>query len=356
MMHASAPPRRAAYVHATPTAPILSLRHARTRRLRRLTYLLAALVLAGIALTLIVGQSITAPMDVLRVLIGQDVPGATFAVNDLRLPRALTGVLAGFGFGLSGAAFQMLLRNPLASPDVIGISAGAGAAAVGGIVFLGLSGVWVSFLSVAAALAVALAIYLLAWRDGVAGGRLILVGIGVSAMLNSFIAYALSKAPAWSLQEALRWLSGSLNGAALGQCLPLLATLVLLGGLLLAQTRALSALQMGDDMATSIGVRVGRSRILVVLSATGIIAVATAICGPIAFVAFLARPIASRVAQSGAPLLLLSALVGAVLVVLADFTGQILLPTRYPVGIVTGVLGAPYLLYLIVHMHRKGTS
>lgn len=356
MTHASASPHSAVYVRTTPSGQIARLRKTRNRRLLRLGWLLAALVLAGIALTLSVGQSITPPMDVLRVLIGQDVPGETFAVNELRLPRVLTGVLAGLGFGLSGAAFQVLLRNPLASPDVIGISAGAGAAAVGAIVFLGLSGIWVSVSAVAAALMVAVAIYLLAWRDGVAGGRLILVGIGVSAMLNSFIAYALSKAPTWSLQEALRWLSGSLNGASLEHCLPLIATLVVLGGLLLAQTRALSALQMGDDTATSIGVRVGHSRILVVLCATGIIAVATAICGPISFVAFLSRPIASRLAQSGAPLLLLSALIGALLVVFADFTGQILLPSRYPVGIVTGVLGAPYLLYLIVHMHRKGTS
>lgn len=332
------------------------LRQARRRGLLSVTWLIAGLVLGGIALTLTVGQSVTAPLDVLRVLWGAEVPGETFAVRELRLPRAIVGALAGASFGLAGAAFQVLLRNPLASPDIIGISAGASAAAVGGIVFLGLGGVWISVFAVVAALVVAAAIYLLAWRDGVAGGRLILVGIGVAAMLNSFVAYALSQAPSWSLQEALRWLSGTLNGATLVQGLPLAVALLVFGGVLLVQSRALAALQMGDDTAAAIGVAVPRTRLLVVLSAVAVIAVATAVCGPISFVAFLARPIASRLTRAGGPLLVLSALVGALLVVLADFTGQILLPARYPVGIVTGVLGAPYLLYLIVLMHRKGAA
>lgn len=355
-MHASAP---SAAVHPLPPQPqdrLRSLRRARARGLRRVTCLMACLLLGGMALTLTVGQSVSAPLDVLRVLAGGAVPGETFAVRELRLPRAVLGALAGLSFGLAGAAFQVLLRNPLASPDIIGISAGASAAAVGGIVFLGLSGIWTSVFAVLAALAVAALIYLLAWRDGVAGGRLILVGIGVAAMLGSFTAYALSRAPAWGLQEALRWLSGTLNGATLEQCLPLAAALVLFGGPLLAQSRALAALQMGDDTAAAIGVPVPRTRMLVVLSAVGVIAVATAVCGPVSFVAFLARPIASRLTGAGGPLLLLSALAGALLVVLADFTGQILLPGRYPVGIVTGVLGAPYLLYLIILMHRKGAA
>jgi len=330
------------------------LRARNARKVRRFTLLFLVVLVAGLALTLSVGQSVTAPMDVIRVLLGDGAPGDIFTVRELRLPRAVMGAVAGMCFGLAGSAFQVLLRNPLASPDIIGISTGASAAAVCAIVFFGVSGPLVSAVAILAALGVAVLVYVLAWRDGVASGRLILVGIGVAAMLQSVVAYSLSKAPTWGLQEALRWLSGTLNGATLGQVGPLLVALVICGAVLLAQSRALAALQMGDDAASAIGVPVARTRILVVLSAVAVIAVATAVCGPIAFVAFLARPLASRISRGGGPLLLLSALTGAVLVVAADYVGQFLLPARYPVGIVTGALGAPYLLYLIARIHRKG--
>src|SRR5690606_8595075 len=136
-----------------------------------------------------------------------------------------------------------MLRNSLASPDIIGISSGASAAAVFAIVVLSMSGPVVSIFAVAAGLAVALAVYGLSFRNGVAGTRLILVGIGVAAMIESFIAYILSTAPAWSLQEAMRWLTGSVNGARLDQMLPLLVGLVVFGGLLLSRLRDLEALR-----------------------------------------------------------------------------------------------------------------
>lgn len=342
---------------AAPAPLIQSIRLQRDRRrreLRRLCVLLGALLMALVCVTLAIGQSVTAPLDVIRVLWGHEVPGAGFTVRELRLRRAVLGAVGGLSFGLAGAAFQVLLRNPLASPDIIGISTGAGAAAVFAIVFFGASGGLVSVFAVLAALVVAMVIYLLAWRDGVAGGRLILIGIGVAAMLQSVTAYTLSKAPAWSLEEALRWLTGTLNGATLMQAVPVIVTLGICGGMLLLQGRALGALQMGDEAAAAIGVSVARTRLLVVLSAVGVIAVATAVCGPIAFVAFLSRPIASRMTRASGPLLMTSALTGAVLVLAADYAGQFLLPSRYPVGIVTGALGAPYLLYLLIRMHRKG--
>ncbi len=333
---------------------VAALRHGRARRRRGLGILLVALVAAGLAVTLSLGQSLTPPGDVLRILAGGDVPGATFAVRELRLPRALLSILAGMSFGLGGAAFQTMLRNPLASPDIIGISSGASAAAVFAIVILGWNGPAVSVLAVTAGLGVALAIYLLSWRGGVAGARLILVGIGISAMLDSIIAYVLSKAPAWTLQDALRWLTGSVNGATLAQSLPVLLALAVFGGLLLSRARDLEALRLGDDTAAALGVALGRTRALVVVAAVGLIAVATAAAGPIAFVAFLSGPIAARVMGSGRAPLVAAALIGALLVLFGDYVGQFLLPGRYPVGIVTGALGAPYLLYLIVRANRSG--
>ncbi|MGR9173927.1 FecCD family ABC transporter permease [Rhizobium sp. KDH_Rht_773_N] len=331
-------------------------RRRRARRHRLLVAMLLCLVVAIFALTLSLGQSFTPAGDVIRVLLGENVPGAAFTVGQLRLPRAVLSVLAGLSFGLGGVAFQIMLRNPLASPDIIGISSGASAAAVFAIVVLSLKGPIVSVVAVAAGLAVALMVYGLSSRNGVAGTRLILVGIGVSAMLESIIAYVLSQAPAWSLQEAIRWLTGSVNGAQLGQAAPLLLALGIFGGLLLGRTRDLEALRLGDDTAAALGVGVSRTRIMIIVAAVGMIASATAVTGPVAFVAFLSGPIAARIVGNAGSVLIPAALVGAVLVLAGDYVGQFLLPSRYPVGVVTGALGAPYLIYLIVRVNRTGGS
>lgn len=335
---------------------VIDGRRRRARRRQAVVFVLLGLLAALFCLTLLLGQSFVPPRDVLRVLLGEHVPGASFAVGELRLPRAVLSILAGLAFGLGGVSFQTMLRNPLASPDIIGISSGASAAAVFAIVVLSLDGPVVSILAVAAGLGVALLVYGLSFRNGVAGTRLILVGIGVSAMLESMIAYVLARAPAWNLQEAMRWLVGSVNGAQLGQALPLLLGLVLFGGLLLSRARDLQALRLGDDTAAALGADVAGTRILVVVAAVGLIALATAVAGPIAFVAFLSGPIASRLAGNNGSPLIASALVGAVLVLAGDYCGQFLLPSRYPVGVVTGALGAPYLLYLVIRANRTGGS
>lgn len=331
----------------------------RRRRARRRHAVIggaSALLLAGFTLTLMLGQSFVAPQTVLRVLAGQDVPGASFTVGQLRLPRAVVAILAGLSFGLGGAAFQIMLRNPLASPDIIGISRGASVAAVLAIVVLDLDGPMVSVMAVIAGLAVAIAIHGLASRGGVAGTRLILVGIGVSAMLDSVIAWTLSRAPSWDLAEAMRWLTGSVNGAHLSQALPLLASLAVFGGLLVSRSRDLETLRLGDDTAAALGTDVAATRVAVIVAAVGLIAVATAITGPIAFVAFLSGPIAARILGPNGSVLIPAALVGAALVLVGDYAGQFLLPARFPVGVVTGALGAPYLIYLIVRMNRTGGS
>lgn len=330
----------------------------RRRALRRSRVLCGglALLLAGFALTLMLGQSFVPPADVLRVLAGQDVAGASFTVGQLRLPRAVLAILAGLSFGLGGAAFQIMLRNPLASPDIIGISRGASAAAVVAIVVLGLDGPMVSVLAVIAGLGVALAIYALSFRGGVAGTRLILVGIGISAMLDSIVAFVLSRAPSWDLAEAMRWLTGSVNGAQLSQALPLLVSLAVFGGLLVSRARDLESLRLGDDAAAALGTNVPLTRVLVVVAAVGLIAVATAVTGPVAFVAFLSGPIAARILGPNGSVLIPAGLVGAVLVLGGDYIGQFLLPARFPVGVVTGALGAPYLLYLIMRANRAGDS
>ncbi|HZY68794.1 MAG TPA: iron chelate uptake ABC transporter family permease subunit, partial [Devosia sp.] len=178
---------------ASPSA-IETVSSGRTRRAGRRTAIittLSVLLVAMFATALMVGQTFTPPGDVLRVILGENVEGASFTVGVLRLPRAVMAIVAGMSFGLGGIAFQTMLRNPLASPDIIGINLGASAAAVFAIVVLQLNGPAVSLFAIVSGLTVAVAIYVLAFKGGVSGTRLILIGIGVSAMLQSVISYLL---------------------------------------------------------------------------------------------------------------------------------------------------------------------
>ncbi|WP_219818403.1 FecCD family ABC transporter permease [Clavibacter michiganensis] len=339
------------------TADAVALgRRRRSLRRRVVVAVLAVLIAAVALLSLMVGNTFHPLDDVVRVALGQDVPGATFTVGRLRLPRTALAVLVGMCFGLSGVAFQTMLRNPLASPDIIGISSGASAAAAFAIVTLSLGRTATSVLAIVAGLAVALLVYALAYRGGVAGTRLILIGIGVAAMLDSATTYVLSTAADGDLQAAMRWLTGSLNGVGWGDALPVLLALAVLGPVLLSRSRALDATRLGDDTAAALGVGVDRTRLVVIVAAVGLIAFATAATGPIAFVAFLSGPIAARIVGPGGSLLVPSALVGALLVVVGDVLGQHALGIRLPVGVVTGILGAPYLVYLIVRSNRRGAA
>lgn len=338
------------------TVSLGSNRRRAARRRRLAIGAFVTVIVACFACTLMFGQTTYPLGDVMRVLAGEDVQGASFTVGRLRLPRAVLAIIAGASFGLGGVTFQTMLRNPLASPDIIGISSGASAAAAFAIVILGLGGLAVSVVAIVAGLSIAIVIYLLSFRGGVLGTRLILIGIGVAAMLDSVTAYVLSKAATWELPEAMRWLTGSLNGTTWVSVWPAALALLVFGGLLLAQSGSLNVLRLGDDTAAALGVRVDRSRLLLIVSAVGLIAFATAAAGPISFVAFLSGPIAARIMRPGHSLLIPAALVGVLLVLIADFAGQFAFGTRYPVGVITGALGAPYLVYLIVRANRKGTS
>ncbi|WP_433530827.1 FecCD family ABC transporter permease [Micromonospora sp. CA-263727] len=340
----------------TTLAAVTRSRVRRGRRRRTVLAVLAVAVAAMFAVSLMAGKTFYPPGDVLRVVLGETVPGASFTVGTLRLPRAVLALITGLCFGIGGVTFQTMLRNPLASPDIIGISAGAGAAAAFAIIVLGLDETGVSAFAITAGLGVALIIYVLSFKDGVAGTRLVLIGIGIAAMLHSATAYVLSQAGQWDLQAAMRWLNGSLNGSTWDETVPVLLALLLLGPILLSQSRNLSMLQLGDDTAAALGTRLERTRLVAIVAAVGLIAFATSATGPIAFVAFLAGPIAARLLGSGGSLLLPSALVGALLVLTADFIGQFAFGIRYPVGVITGVLGAPYLIYLLIRTNRAGGS
>ncbi len=335
------------------------LRAGRARRARSLytrCILLALAVAAFWALSLMVGESFYGPGTVARVIAsqfsGQTVPGASFVVGELRLPRATVGLAVGFALGIAGAVFQTLLRNQLASPDIIGISAGAAAAGVTALALWHLSQTQASLVALVGALVVAGAIYWLSFNSGFSGTRLILIGIGVAALLGSWVNYVLSRAAAWDLNTATRWLTGSLNTMDWQRGLPVIvATAVGVPLLLIAQQR-LGVLRLGDELALGLGVRVTAARVVLIVIAVALIAVATAAAGPVSFVAFMSGPLASRLLRPGAPLLLASGLVGALVVLAADLAGQTLFGTRYPVGVITGAIGAPFLIYLLTRINR----
>jgi iron complex transport system permease protein len=335
----------------------LALQTRRTRLRRRTigTIVLAVIVVALFVLILTIGERIYSPLDVFRVILGQDVPGASFTVGRLRLPRAVIALLVGAAFGIAGSMFQRMLRNPLASPDVIGIGYGSSASAVIAIGFFGATGFTVSVVAIVGGLVVAFAIYLLAWRGGVHGARLVLIGIAVGAMLLAIVQWVLTRIEIYKASEALRWISGSLNNAFWGDVPPLAIALVLLVPAAFFISRRLGMLELGDEAAAALGVRPERTRLLVVVIAVGLTSVATAAAGPISFVAFLAGPIATRILP-GTTGIVAPALVGSALVLAGDFVGGTLLPYSLPVGVVTALVGAPYLLWLIGRTTTGGRS
>jgi iron complex transport system permease protein len=320
------------------------------------TIALAVAVLAMVALTLSYGEFQISLPDVVRSLLGQPTPpGVDYIMHSLRLPLALTGTLVGLALGLAGAIFQQLTRNPLASPDVIGVSSGASAAAVLAILVAGATGTQVSIAALLGALLTTAVIYLLSWQRGVSGYRFVLIGIGVAAALNSVTSFLLTRSDVRVASDALVWLTGSITGRTWTQVRPLAVAVVLLMPAALLLGRSLAGLQLGDDLARGLGLRVERSRLALLLVAVGLAGSATAAAGPVAFVAFVAGPIAARLVGGGRPVLFPAGLVGALVVLVADFIGAHLLgPTEFPAGVITGVVGTPYLLWLLATSNRTG--
>ena len=315
---------------------------------------LIAIVLCICIMMLLYGNTNYSLDVVIRVLRGENIQGATFAIATLRLPRMLSGLLVGIAFGIAGNTFQTMLRNSLASPDIIGVTSGSSVAAVFCILVLGLSGPAVSIISVISGLLVSMLIYLLSKDISFSGSRLILIGIGIQAMLQAAISFLLLKASQYDVPGAMRWLSGSLNGMTMKGIPTLFIVVMVFGIISLLFTKYLQVLELGDEFATTLGIRLNLVRIILILSAVFLIAFATSTTGPIAFVAFLAGPIASKIVGRGSSNVLASGLVGALLVLSSDMIGQYVFSTRFPVGVITGILGAPYMLFLLICINRRG--
>jgi iron complex transport system permease protein len=348
-------------------------------RVPLLAWLAAGAVLLAAANLLLGSYTVTAA-DLVRIVAAEltgstagRIPGASFIVWEVKVPQALTALGAGAAFGMAGWLFQTLTRNPLASPDVIGISYGASAAVVGLIVLGGAAGWAVPHAAVSVAAFVgALAVAGVVWavsqgrgrRPGGADGggradaRLVLVGIGLAAGLQALVGFLLTRTDVRFAHEALAWLNGSLAAADWNRLGILCGALALLVPAGLAAARPLAVLALGDDAARGLGLPAARARAGVVLAGVALAAAGTAATGPIAFVAFLAAPIAKRLGARGAGAAAASALTGSGIVLAAALASDAVLPpllggTALPVGVVTGAVGAPVLLWLLATAHRK---
>lgn len=328
------------------------VRVVRRRVRRRRTYVLAglaAVLAAAWVARVLAGDYIITVPDFFRIVGGADIPGASFILMEGKLPRAVAGLLAGAAFGLGGAIFQTVLRNPLASPDLLGISAGASMGAVLAIVTFGLAGGWVAVFAVAGALLTGVAI--VACARGV--GQMVLVGVALTAALVSVVQYLFARASIWDAQAALVWMTGSLNPVEWSDIRVFALVLAVLLVAVIALAPALRILELGPDLAAGLGVSPARAYVLLGLAVL-LVSTATALTGPISFVALLSGPIARRL-LGGRATLLGAALVGATVVVGADYLAAYGVPgANLPVGVVTGVLGAPFLLSLIVRRSSPG--
>lgn len=325
----------------------------RQRRRRRTVVLLALAVttFAVFAARCLLGDFTVTVPDFVRIVLGRtvDVPAANYIVMQSKLPRAMACLFAGAIFGASGAAMQSLVRNPLASPDVLGISLGSSTAAVFCITILGWSGTSVTVAAVMGGLAVALIIL------GMAKGqtaRMILVGIALAAALQSVIQWILLKSSAYQAQDAMAWLAGSVSAVTWPQIARLAVVGVLVVSVLAVLAHWLRVLEMGRPLATGLGVPDGLVRGGTFAAIVVGVAVTTSVCGPIAFVALLAGPIARRL--MGRTSIIAAALVGAIITIGGDYIGAYLVPgdNKLPVGVVTGLAGAPVLAWLLLTAHR----
>ncbi|NKQ55817.1 iron chelate uptake ABC transporter family permease subunit [Amycolatopsis sp. K13G38] len=314
--------------------------------------MLAAIVVVGVV-TLSTGTISVAPLDVARTLLGNGSRITNFAVLDLRLPRVLIAILVGAALGMSGAVFQSLSRNPLGSPDVIGFNYGATTGGLLVLLVFGGSVLSVSAGALIGGLVTALLVYVLAWQKGVRGTRLVLVGIGISAILQALNFYLIVNAKIADVARATVWITGSLNNLGWDHVWPVLIALVVVVPALLAGSRRLNMLEMGDDAAAALGVPVERSRLFLIIAGTAATAVATAAAGPIAFVALTAPQLAKRVTRAPGAGILPAAWMGALLVLAADFVAQRVAGAgTLPVGVATAAVGGVYLGWLLRRSRR----
>lgn len=320
------------------------------------TLVAATLAFVVFCFALTIGDYPISFIDAVRHTIGIRTEETELIIGEFRMPRAILAVLVGASFGASGAILQRMVRNPLASPDMVGITHGAVAAAVYFIVVREASSRTVSLAALGGAMVAAVSVYLLSYRRGLSGFRLVLVGIALTAMLQAVTHYMLTRATVWSAREAMIWLTGNLAERNWDHVRPVAIALAVALPVTIALARYLRVLELGDDAARALGVPLEPVRAALLCCCVVLAAIGTTAAGPIAFVALVSPQIARRLVRDRTPAILPAAAVGALLLGLADLIARNAPGSELPVGIVTGIVGAPYLLLLLVRANRIGSG
>ncbi|RZS43127.1 iron complex transport system permease protein [Herbihabitans rhizosphaerae] len=297
--------------------------------------------------------------QVISTIFGQGDRLDTFVIMDLRMPRALVGLITGFALGIAGALTQSIARNPLASPDVLGITWGASAVAVflvtvtGGAASTITNTIGLPAAALIGGLGTGLLVYFLAWRRGIDGFRLILIGVSVSAVMEAITTWLLVTADIRDVARAQVWLVGSLEERSWHEVWIALWCTVALVTVVLAVAFHLKPMHFGDDVASGLGIRLALVRAILLLCAVLLAGVAVSAAGPIPFVALIAPQVAMRLLRSPTPPLLAAGVLGALLLLGADLVARTVLPISLPVGIVTAMIGGPFLVYLLVRANLR---
>ncbi|TFV64590.1 iron ABC transporter permease [Geodermatophilus sp. DF01-2] len=312
------------------------------------------LVAAGLmAWTMSLGEIRIPLADVLTTSLGFGSGEHDFVVRTLRLPRTLAAFGVGVALATSGAIFQSLVGNPLVAPDIIGVTSGAGLVAVVLIVVFGTPAV-VPVGAFLGALGATALLYLLTWRGGIAGYRLVLVGIAVHALLTALTTLVLVRFPIDLVSSAVLWLTGTLYATTWEQVGWLAIGLLALVPAALVLLPRLQLLELGNDTAAALGTRTQTARAGLLLVAASLAAVGVAAAGPVGFVA-LVVPHAARMLMGPltSGVFVVTGLLGAVLVLGSDLIAQhAFSPVSLPVGVVTAAVGAPYFLFLLWRTNR----
>lgn len=297
-----------------------------------------------------VGSTMINPLAIIQHLLGMGNGEHAFVLDTLRLPRMILSLLAGISLAVSGLILQGIVRNPLASPDIIGITGGASAAAVLFITFFSeLSIKWIPFVALLGAGIVSLMIYMLAWKKGVTPIRLVLIGIGVQASMGALVTMMIVLSPSYSTSEAYIWLTGSVYGANWNHVKSMLPWILIFVPLSLLLSRKVDVQELGDDLALGLGSKVQTNRFVLLFVSVALAGSAVAFVGGIGFVGLIAPHIARKlVGRSFSSLVLVSALIGGMIVCLADVVARTaFLPLDLPAGIFVSGIGAPFFIYLL---------
>lgn len=323
--------------------------------------ILAVIAVLAIGVHIAVGGTAMPLVDVFSTLFGFPPDGRTaLMIYEFRLPRTVAAITAGVGFGVAGALTQNVARNPLASPDILGVTNGASAGAVAAMAAVAqLSwlpagfGQWgTPVFAVAGGVLVTVIVFAVVWRSNLESNRLVLVGIGMSGLCAALTSWMLTLGEVVNAQQALTWMAGTINGLSWRDLAvaPIVIAICVLIALVLRPQREILA--MDADTARGLGSDVARDRLVLLGLATIMAVAATVVAGPLAFVALASGHAARILSRSIVPPVIHSALLGMIFVLAADLLAARTFSVALPAGVATAVIGAPYLMFLVVQQAR----